>query len=206
MTVDVTTGAGTYVIQNSDGVQISTFMVNVLAEMPFATSSFGEYATDVITNTVRATADTFKSIQPMVRTETASLSGLSKAFSPGGSIDMSHTSTAGVSGAVAGASVVSMVAATTAEAAHAANSRTETWNAGSASQIGSNAKAIMKISRPYIVYPERYTEFFGLPSNQIGKIGDCTGYFEVEKFVPSFSAPADELAEIAQILAAGVIP
>ena len=61
-----------------------------------------------------------------------------------------------------------------------------------------------KISRSYVQYPTGYTDLYGLPSSQIGLIGDCKGYFEVDKIYPEFSAPADEMQELERLLIAGV--
>lgn len=75
----------------------------------------------------------------------------------------------------------------------------------------SGSSSILGIRTPYFIieYPnqslaENYKHFVGYPSNIFSKLGDLTGYTEVEKALISIEGTDDELAEIMEALKGGV--
>lgn len=226
LTVDFVSGLGVYIVQNDDKTQIATIECNVLEEMPYAQRDFN--GSEAVMNNVGRAASNMNSTVNMYNAQRISNAAYADAQQAamkefleedpllvkyGG--DVAHTEArtalasmqraraANTAGSVAGG----MVAAAVGAAKTAWNMTTNfssTWNSGSASHMGGLNKAILKISRAYVQYPTDYTKFYGLPSSQIGMIGDCKGYFEVDKIYPEFAAPADEMMELERILAAGV--
>lgn len=69
-----------------------------------------------------------------------------------------------------------------------------------------NKNAVVKISRPYVLLPDRYYELNGAPSSQIVELGKCSGYFEVGVFKGQISCSEDEYNAIVEQLRSGVIP
>ena len=230
LTVDFVSGLGVYIIQNDDKTQIASVECVVLEEMPYAARDYGGSIGANIDNVGRAAQNTASNVSmynaardnyknasaAYAEAEQAALAesiaedDLLVKYNPAAAVTTARTNFASMAkpvapsagGAVAGGIAAAVVAAKTAW--NMTTNFASTWNPGSASRLGGNNVAILKISRSYVQYPEGYTDLYGLPSSQIGLIGDCKGYFEVDKIYPEFSAPADEMQELERLLIAGV--
>lgn len=198
LTVDLSSGLGVYIIQNDDGTQIATTEVVVLEDLPYSDRNYTQGVDGTINNVGRVAQSTGKFMDAVTPEM------VDDPLPPGvkGSA-ISSTAVSAEASVVAGAAVAA--GAAIAVAVWKVNtSFNTTWNPGSASHMGGNNVAILKISRTYVEYPQNYTEQFGLPCSYYGQISECDGYFEISKFYPEFAAPADDLVDLETILQAGV--
>lgn len=216
LTVDFQSGLGVYTVQNNEGTQIVTCEAKILESLPYAQRDWSGSTEAAVNNVGRAaqTVDSKVSTEISDRASgmraIAGMDWLERGDMPGEFVSMDDLYKSNKLYQIGGGVKAGVISAAVSEAAQTAWSMTNefatSWNSGSAGSMGGNNVAILKISRPYVQYPEQYVQMFGLPSSQIRTIGELTGYFEAIKIYPEFSIPADEMIELELVLTQGVYP
>lgn len=190
LSVDLMSNSAMYIII-CNGRLLAQVPANIFINIPFAASEYSESAVSALTGYIANASNIGSNVAGGVQSK------LDKGKPP-----------------INAASAAFELAGAPAAAVHEAASRQESRNITQISQGGGGGAigamglkyATLKITRPYVTIPPRYYELQGCPSGFVKRVGDCTGYLEVEQIYGSIPCNTDEFNAIVSQLKGGIFP
>lgn len=194
LSVDLMSSSAMYII-TCGGRLLAQVPANIFINLPFAASEYTEGAISALAGYIANAGNIGSNIAQGAR-------------------DVSEKMSKAKSMAYLPEQAGSEVANTLASGIHEVASRGESRNITQISQGGGGGAigamglkyATLKITRPYVTIPPRYYELNGCPSGFVKRVGDCTGYLEVDQIYGAIPCNTDEFNAIVSQLKGGIFP
>lgn len=205
--VDLMSNTAMYIV-HCDGRLIAQVPANIFITLPFGSSEFTQSALSAVSSYVANAGGIGGRVGSSAVAGSMHGQNAISAGAKSASRMMMQMPSANVAGIMDAGIKVASGAVNSISNMESGRNITQISEGGGAGAIGAMGVkyATLKISRPYVTIPPRYYELNGCPSGFVKKVGDCSGYLEVEQIYGSIPCNTEEFAAITDVLANGIFP